>query len=289
MGGSNLAPSLIKRWDPFIPIIAHKDYDLPDLAEEEFKESLIIASSYSGNTEETIDGFSQASKKGYARVAIAIGGTLLDLAKTEGVPYIEIPDTGIQPRSALGFSMKAMLAFMGQQKALEELTDLSSSLDPLNFQTEGKALAERLKGKIPLIYSSLQNWGVAYNWKIKFNETGKIPAFCNVFPELNHNEMNGFDPAPSIKALSERFYYLMLKDASDDPRISKRMGLVQKLYEDRGLEGEALALKGKSVFEKIFSWLLLADWASFYTAKGYNVEAEQVPMVEEFKERMRLP
>jgi len=156
-------------------------------------------------------------------------------------------------------------------------------LDSSGIENSGRELAEKIKGKIPVIYSSSQNSAIAYNWKIKFNETGKIPAFYNVFPELNHNEMTGFDVKEPTKPLSEKFYFIFLKDEADHPKVIKRMDITKKLYGDRGLSAEMISLDGGNILEKMFSSLLLADWTAYYTAVQYGADPEQVPMVEEFK------
>ncbi len=233
MGGSHLAGDIIKSLRPELDIVVHSDYGLPiglppflipstslradkegekgefssptpssspPRAGGENKRSqrrgvLVIASSYSGNTEETIDAFEKAVAENLPVAAIAIGGKLLELAKKHSVPYIQLPDTGIQPRSALGFSMMAMLKLMKQNELLKAARELSQIVRPHNLEQSGKTLAERLKNFVPVIYSSTRNAAVAYNWKIKLNETGKIPAFYNIFPELNHNEMTGFSAA----------------------------------------------------------------------------------------------
>jgi len=283
MGGSNQASGLIKMWNPDIDIITHHHYGLPQIALEELKNRLIILSSYSGNTEETIDAFLEAKDKGLAIAVIAVGGKLLELAREQKIAYVELPNTGIQPRAALGFSVKAMLALIGEEKGLEEITKLAESLRPLDYEEEGKALAERLKGFVPVVYSSYPDLFIAMIWKIKFNETGKIPSFYHVFSEMNHNEMTGFDIKPSTKELSSKFYFIILKDVKDDERVLKRMEVLEKLYKDRGLPVENFELKGDGVWHKIFSVLLVADWASYYIARGYGLDPEQVPMVEEFK------
>ncbi|TSC78975.1 MAG: glucose/mannose-6-phosphate isomerase [Parcubacteria group bacterium Gr01-1014_33] len=288
MGGSHWAADLLKIWNPASDITIHSDYGFPAyIKSERTSQMLFIASSYSGNTEETLDSLEHAREKGMAVAAITVGGKLLEIAKKDSLPYVQIPDTGIQPRSALGFSMIGLLALMGKTETIQKLHSLSDTLDAGGLEKEGKALADRLNGYIPLIYSSATNKAIAYNWKIKCNETGKIPAFCNVFPELNHNEMNGFDVTPATKTLSEKFYYILLKDAGDHPQVQKRMEVLDGLYRDRRIRGESIELKGAAIFEKIFSSLILADWASFYTAENYGLESEQVPMVEEFKITLR--
>ena len=151
------------------------------------------------------------------------------------------------------------------------------------MKEEGKNLAQTLNGSIPLIYASRVNTSLAHIWKITLNETGKIPAFYNVFPELNHNEMTGFDLKERTKHLSERFHFIFLRDQNDHPLVQKRMDVTAQFYRQRGLKVEMLELKGKTVFHKIFSSLLLADWTAYYLALHYGVDPEQIPMVEEFK------
>lgn len=283
MGGSHLAADLLKVWDPALDVVVHHDYGLPAIPEEDLAERLVILSSYSGNTEEVLSAFEEANAKNLSCAIISIGGKLIELAQKSALPYIQMPDTGIQPRSALGFSLMAFFKLMNQQYAMKEASLLSSTLKPVEFEDAGRELAKRLKGSVPVIYSSSRNLPIAYNWKIKFNETGKIPAFYNILPELNHNEMTGFDVKDSTRNLCRNFYFILLKDKADHPKIKRRMEILEKLYGDRGLFVEPIHIEGKSAFHKIFSSLVLADWVTYYTAEEYGVEAEQVPMVEEFK------
>ncbi|MEK7623496.1 MAG: SIS domain-containing protein [Patescibacteria group bacterium] len=287
MGGSHLAADLLLLARPDLPLLVRSDYGLPSLPPKELKKSLLIASSYSGNTEEVIDALHQALKKKMPVVVIAVGGALIDIAKKKKLPYIQLPDTGIQPRSALGFSLRALLRAIGDEHGLKATKALAKTLKPLAFEAAGRALANRLKDHVPLIYASRQNFAIAYNWKIKFNENGKIPAFCNSFPEINHNEMTGFEIQPSSRHLSERFHCIFLRDATDNPRIKRRMDVLKKLYTDRGLPVEEITLSGKNIFAKIFSSLLLVDWAAVATAELYGLESEQVPMLEEFKKMIK--
>ncbi|MDD5068395.1 MAG: bifunctional phosphoglucose/phosphomannose isomerase [Candidatus Pacebacteria bacterium] len=283
MGGSHLSADLLSALDVEIPITIHRNYGLPFYTEAQRSETLYIASSYSGNTEETIDFAKTAFDKGLNLAVIAVGGKLIQFAEKNDIPRIVLPDTGIQPRSALGFSLLALVTLLGNKKLLKELNTLATKLDPKALETKGKELAKKLSGSVPVIYASDKNMSVAYNWKIKLNETGKIPSFCNVFPELNHNEMTGFDRAGKTKSLSEKFVFLFLSDDADHPQNRKRFKVTKKLYEDRGIVVYEYPLSGATRSEKVFSSLLLADWTAYHTAMLYGVEAEQVPMVEEFK------
>lgn len=288
MGGSNLAPGLIKLCRKETDLFMHRDYGLSDYSSEFLEESLIILSSYSGNTEETLDAFDRAYARGLHSAVITTGGALLKRAQEYAVPHVMVPDTHIQPRSALGFSTKALLALMGESALLTELTSLGPELSSDSYRQAGEALAKRLHGFVPVIYTSLRNGPIAYNWKIKCNETGKIPAFCNVFPELNHNEMNGFDTMPATKNLSSRYYFLLIRDDADDPRIIKRMDAFGALVRARSFFVEDIILSGSTVFEKIFSCLILADWTAFYSARAYGNDPQEVPMIEEFKKQLSV-
>lgn len=279
MGGSHLAADLLKTLRLNIDIVIHKDYGLSHNTEDR----LLVLSSYSGNTEEVIDTFKKGVERDLPMAVISIGGELIELAKEHSVAYVQMPDTGIQPRSALGYSLKALLKVIGEGEMLKEFGALADTLNPSEYEVRGKALAEKLKGKVPVIYSSARNMPIAYNWKIKFNETGKVPAFYNVFPELNHNEMTGFDMKDSTRELSQNFYFIILRDEEDDPRVLKRMEVLEKLYKDRGLSVDVIDIKGMDKYHKVFASLILADWTAYYTAQSYGLDAEQVPMIEKFK------
>lgn len=283
MGGSHLSAGLIKIYNPMLDIYIHRDYGLPNLSEKRFKNSLYVASSYSGNTEEVLDFAEQALASKYNLVVISTGGKLMEFAKEHKLPYILLPNHGIQPRSAVGLSILALAKLLGDDVMLSELKKLSSRLDPDHFQSFGEQIADEIKGKIPIIYASRTNLPLSYNWKIKLNETAKIPAFCNFFPELNHNEMNGFDVTEETKYLSDRFYFIILEDSSDLPRIMRRMLVLRKLLEDRNFPVKTIQVSGKTIFEKIFNSLILADWVAFTLSKKYKTEPNAVPMVEEFK------
>ena len=283
MGGSHLAADILKAADPSVMLYVHSTYGLPAWPKDHFSASLFIASSYSGNTEEVIDGYEAAGKIGMQRAVIAVGGKLLDMAKRDGVPYVQLPNTGIQPRSALGFNALAVAALLRRDDLTSALASLATMLDASAHAEHGKKIAQALTRTIPIIYASVANQAIAANWKIKINETGKSPAFYNVFPELNHNEMTGFDTRSVDAPPSDRFAFIFLRDSEDHPRIQRRMEVTAKLYRDRGFSVHELVLEGKTRFEKMCSALLVADWTALHIAEQYGLESEQVPMVEEMK------
>ena len=148
-------------------------------------------------------------------------------------------------------------------------------------------MARKLKNRIPIIYASYQNRELARIWKIKFNENSKVPAFANYFPELNHNEMVGFERISSFQPPIFRPYVLILRDLADHPRIQKRMKLTADILRKKKVAVDFIEINGKDNLSKVFSTLLLSDWASYYLALNYKVDPSPVKTVEDFKQRMK--
>lgn len=285
MGGSNIPALILKTIDPSLDIIAWNDYGLPVV--KDIKDRLVIIVSYSGNTEEALDSFKEAKRLKLKRAVIATGGRLLDLARKEHVAYVQIPNTGIQPRMGTGFMIRGIMKLMGDDKGLKESALLFKTLNPGAIEAAGKRLAKSLEGVLPVVYASRANQALAMNWKIKFNETTKIPSFANILPELNHNEMTGYDVIPATRALSKQLHFIFLEDAADGEHIRLRMKVTRDLYKARGLNSTVVPVEGANPFLKIFSSLVLADWAAFNLALHYGVEADKVPMVEDFKKKLK--
>lgn len=283
MGGSALAPELLNAADTSLRIVIHRGYGLPTFPRGEWKRYLVLLISYSGNTEEVLDAFREARANKCAAVCITTGGILLQRARDEGVPFIRLPHTNIQPRMATGYMMRAVLHALGDGAAFQSLGRLARSWRATAFDAPGKKLAGRLYRYTPIIYASLKNFPIAYNWKIKMNETAKIPAFANAFPELNHNEMTGFDVRPGTKPVSARMRFVFLTDTNDHPRIRRRMGATAQLLAARGFPVEWVALRGRMPFPAMISSLALADWTAYHLARRYRVEPEAVPLVEQLK------
>ncbi len=279
MGGSNLAVGVIKSWKPKLDVIIHRDYGLPDMEERELKERLIILSSYSGTTEETIGAFNEALSRELPLIIIATGGKLLELAQKNDAPYIRLPDIKAHPRFAIGLSIKATLKAMGEDSILNNITGEAESLNVDDYKEAGRDLARSLENKIPLIYSSIHIRSLAYFWKINFNETAKTPAFFSVFPELNHNEMIGFTDG----GFTDKFAFVFLADPDDEPRIQKRMAVTAKIFEDKGFTILKADIVGPSLWHKSFASILTAFWTSYYLAEYYKVDPGDMAMIEEFK------
>lgn len=277
MGGSHLSADVFNMLAPGRIRAIYSDYGLPELSDAE--KYLYVMSSYSGNTEEVMESYEQARAAGLDMCAMAVGGALIERAKTDGVAHIQFPSVGLQPRAALGYGVMALAAFTGVDAA-------QPNCDVFAACEQGEKLAQDLIGKIPLVYASGRNGALAQNWKIKFNENTKIPAFWNTVPEFNHNEMTGFDIIDATHELSEKFFVIMLRDADDHTRNARRFEITRDLYRARGLTVHEVELSGVSRADKIFGSLMLADWTSVFLGEHYGVETEQVPMVEEFKKQI---
>ncbi len=286
MGGSHLGAWLIKRFGGVSNITIHRDYGLPFISPEQLRDTLVILSSYSGTTEEVLDAGHRALERGLALASITKGGKLADFAREHSVPLIVIPETGLEPRMAIGFSLLAIARLMGNSALEEDIRRAGKRVDPAAGKTEGVRLAGVLAGKIPLIYSSAVNIPLPYIWKIKFNETAKIPAFLNVFPELCHNELSGFDVADSTRDISARLHAIFLQDFSDHPRVSERMRVAGEVLAEKGIPVERVPLAGKTGMEKAFNSALLADWVTLTLADSYGVPNPQTPLVADFKRRI---
>jgi glucose/mannose-6-phosphate isomerase len=278
MGGSALAADLIPTIWPEIKIRAHRDYGLPFNAQG----TLVVVSSYSGNTEEAIDAFRAARKEKLPTAAVSTGGELARLAEAEEVPLVRLPMTGIQPRAARGYSMQALLAVMGRTAESAELAQFGKKWDPRSLEEAGKRLASRIHGKVPLIYTSERNRAIGYNWKIVFNETAKIPAFVNAIPELNHNEINAFDNVLAGNA----FVFVILRDMQDHGRVLRRMEVLEKMLLSKGWPVEVVNLEDTSRIALVQNALTLGDWTGYHTAVLMNHDPDAVPTVEAFKKML---
>lgn len=298
MGGSALPADILKAWletykfqnNKKLTFCVHRSYGLPLCVDTN---SLVVCISYSGNTEETISAYEEAIKQKITVISMATGGKLADLAQKHKTPFVKIPDKPkIPPRNALGYQFAALAkifancGFLKNKK--EQILEMAKLLQPETLEQEGKRIAQKLVGKIPLIYTSDRFRYIARLWKIKFNENSKSPAFWNYFPELNHNEMEGMAHENKSQFRKEPFFYsLILEDENDHPRIKQRMKVTAQILAEKGIPTEIIKLPQTSnQLSKIFSAVILGDWISYYLALTYQVDPTPVKTVEEFKKRL---
>jgi glucose/mannose-6-phosphate isomerase len=289
MGGSHLGARLLLRNDPALPIKIHSDYGLPREFAERLRSAIIVASSYSGETEETLDSARTAVDAGLSVAVVTTGGALASFAEERALPLILIPKNGAEPRMAVGAFMLALARLIRDTELENKIRKTGINIDVKKGQTDCEALAKRLLGKIPLIYASVLNAPLAYFWKIAMNETAKVPAFYNLFPEVCHNELSGFDIHEHTRALSSHMSVVFLKDADDHPRISKRMSIMRELLSERNIAVADVELSGETGLEKSLSGTLLGVWAAVALAKHYEAPDALTPLISEFKHRMREP
>jgi glucose/mannose-6-phosphate isomerase len=267
MGGSHLSADFINAF--FGNFMTHKNYGLPNLPPSELQESFFIAVSHSGNTEETQDFAETAYKEGYKLAIVSGGGKLLDFAKANSIPYIITP-TEIPARMSVGFQMNAILALMNEER-------LNSSSSPYD-ENMADEVVDFIGDYIPIIYSSEKNFSLANYLKVLLNESSKIPAFINNFPELNHNEMNGFHRSGKIKD----FRFLILRDKADYPKIQKRMEVFTNLFKELGAKIYSIDLSGSSL-QEVLNFTLLANHISLKIAESRGINPEETLLIEKFK------
>ena len=285
MGGSHLGAWLIKNYGGVSNLTIHRNYGLPAIEPELLDTSLVILSSYSGTTEEVLDTALAASERGLPMAVITMGGKLLEFAREQKLPHVIIPNTGLEPRMAIGYAGIGIADMMLNHGLQKNFRSGGTHVDPMAGQAEGARIGKLLASKIPLIYSSAINLSISYIWKVKFNETAKIPAFCNSFPELCHNELTGFDVVDSTREISSHMYALFLDDETDHERIKVRMKVAGEMLREKGIQVERVKISGQG-FAKAFSAALLADWITLELARTYGVPNPQTPMVAEFKKRI---
>lgn len=293
MGGSALAAGIAKDWlDLPLPFEIVRGYRLPKYVGPQ---TLVIASSYSGNTEETFAALDQAVAAGAAVAVLASGGQLIEVATEKKLPYVELL-SGVQPRMAVFANLAALVAMLEAYGILHSVTpELHAAAQRLEHAADGwqqsvpaphnaaKQLALHLAGKTPVIYASALMRSIAYKWKISFNENAKNVAFWNELPEFNHNEFLGWTSHPVQKP----YGVIELRSSYDDPRIAKRFTVTNRLLSGKRPHPETVELQGETMIEQMLWGALLADMTSVYLALLNGVEPTKVELIEKFKTELQ--
>ena len=286
MGGSAIAGNLLQAYclekAPQLSVQVCRGYDVPGNVD---KATLVIAVSYSGNTEETLSAVKSAMRKGAKLVVVASGGKLKQQAEQLKKQVVEIPE-GIQPRAALPYLFLPLLNILHNSGLIPDpSSEIMHSIDSLKatsgtYKERARLLAEKLVGKVPLIYSSDRMAGIAYRWKTQLNENAKIHAFCHVFPELNHNELVGFTK------LNANYYAIILEDEADSRRIKERMRLTKEIAGGKGVPSTQIVVKGEQLLTRILSAVHIGDLTSVYLARATGIDPEPVAVIESFKKEL---
>lgn len=288
MGGSGLPGDILLTLRP-LDVFVYKSYRLPPQAGNE---SLVICISYSGNTEETISAFQTAIGRGLPVISITTGGELEKLSRKYKVPLVKLPPPYISPRLALGQMFSSLIKVLENQKLLDKnildnLLNIGESLRAEEFEPQGKKIAKKIFKKIPIIYTSRRFREIGWIWKNSLNETAKIIAFCNYFPELNHNETVGFEKINEDQISNKKLYVLILRDKkSSHPRILKQMDITNALIRREGVAVDFIDIVGETFLEKIFSTVILGFWTAYWLALEYKVDPTPVEPIIEFKRKL---
>jgi glucose/mannose-6-phosphate isomerase len=280
MGGSALAGLVALSWPGFsLPFEIVRNYSLPAYVSPK---TLFIASSYSGNTEETISALDEAEKRGAVIAVIASGGKLVERAQAKSYPLLVLP-AGLQPRHAVFFSLKALLT----------LTDAIGLTNNKAEELAGKAdfLNSAVKAWLPTVPTKQNQakqialdcgplmFPAAYKWKISFNENAKHVAWCNQYSEFNHNEFIGWSKQPVDKP----YTVIDIRSELEHPQIQKRFEISAKLLS--GVRPDPIVVKpeGADLLEQLLWTIALGDFVTIYTALLSNINPTPVDLIEKLK------
>ncbi|HUJ84368.1 MAG TPA: bifunctional phosphoglucose/phosphomannose isomerase [Candidatus Acidoferrales bacterium] len=296
MGGSGIGGDLLKDWakkQTSVPIEVNKDYELPEYAGEK---TLVFITSYSGDTEETLNAFLDALKRKCMIFCVSSGGALLENAERLGVPYVRVP-SGMPPRAALPYMFVPLLIYMeraglveGVSKELFEAMPLLKKISQENapdkptVENYAKALAMNIGKTSPVIYGFGIYRGVALRFKQQFNENSKIPAKSDVFSELNHNEIVGWERA---EELGECFSAIFLRENDEPAAIQSRIEITKELVEQAGVGVIEIEAQGKSGLARMLSTILVGDFTSVYLSVLRGVDPTPVKTVNYLKDTLK--
>lgn len=290
MGGSALAAEIASSWPgankPFEVV---KDYELPSYVGEN---TLFIASSYSGNTEETVAALDGAEKTGAKIVIVCAGGKLAGRAKEKNYPLYEIPG-GLQPRMAVFYNFAALVQLFAAaglcsedsvsrlHEAAEWLGEQGKQLSPAvpTAQNPAKKIARELVGNSVVIYSGHKFFPAAYKWKININENAKNVAWCNQFPEYNHNEFQGWISHPVEKP----YKIVEIRSNLEHPGTRKRFEISEKLLSGKRPYPEIVTPEGESLPQQLLWTIQLGDFVSLYLSLLNGLNPTPVKLIEKLK------
>ena len=290
MGGSAIGGALARETlgdRASRPIMLARGYALPPWTTPD---TMVLCSSYSGNTEETLAAYDAAGALGAARIVATTGGKLADAARSEDVPVIPLPG-GFQPRAAVAYSLVAALEvawLCGAGERLHAEIDVAAAHVEQIVEMWGpdapgdslaKALARDLYGTIPQIAGSGLTSPIAYRWKTQINENAKMPCFWNELPELDHNEIGGWQGASQLG----RFSAVFLDDSDLHPRTRQRIELTRGLIEAEAAGTYRVESIGQTRTERLISLVLLGDLVSVYLAVLREVDPTPVPNLDRLK------
>jgi glucose/mannose-6-phosphate isomerase len=290
IGGDLLRSYLTKELD--IPFIVNRYYTLPEFVG---KNTLVIVSSYSGNTEETISAHKDAMKRKARVLCISTGGEIANTAKKFKQPWIQIPP-GLSPRAALGYSFFPLLIALGRfgfikpkDKDIKETVQLLKNKsaffsNPELPENTPLKLAERMKGKLPVIYSPVEHFDtINIRWRGQIAENAKQLSSGHVLPEMNHNELVGWKVLTEIM---KQMHVVFLKDIGTHKRVVIREGITKQIVSQYAGEVTEIESEGKGLLARLFSLIYFGDWVSLYLAILNGVDPEPVAIIDYLKNEL---
>lgn len=281
--GANFVQSFIYDQCP-IPYLVGKGYTIPKYINEN---TLFIASSYSGNTEETLEALSLAEQAGATIMAISSGGKIISRAKEKSYSYIQVPGNWASPRACLGYSVIQQLYLLNKLGLIN--ADFESSLqgavelihkDAEDIKDRAQKIAHILTNKIPIIYSEDRYEPVAVRFRQQINENSKMLCWHHVIPEMNHNELVGW------RNHREEWAVILLRSADNHPRNAVRMDINKEIIQEYTNTLIEIQAKGKDIIERSFYLVHLVDWISFYLAERNNRDAVEVKIIDYLKSEL---
>ncbi len=293
MGGSALAALLSTTWptlpEPFEIV---RNYTIPSYVDGD---TLFIASSYSGNTEETLAALEEAEKKGAQIAVISSGGKLAEIAEQKGYPLAKLPE-GFQPRFATLYNLKAFLSITdafgvteGKAAELSKQADFIKQIvsnwrpDVATKDNQAKQLALDIVGKSAVVYAGNLLAPAAYKWKISFNENAKNLAWCNTLPEYNHNEILGWVSHPVDKPFS----VIDLRSKFEHERTLKRFEITEKLLSGKRPSPLVVNAEGQDTLQQLLWTVVLGDFVSLYLALLNGLNPTPVELIEKLKQALK--
>lgn len=283
LGGSGIGGTIIAQVcekELGVPLNVSKDYSIPNYVNEH---TLLIVSSYSGNTEETLESLDMALKQKAKIVCVTSGGKVLEIAKQNGLDHIIIPG-GMPPRSCLGYSLTQLFYVLHGMKQIGSnfKADLQKSVELMdsereNIKRDSRALAEKLIGKIPVIYSAANYEGVTVRLRQQIDENSKMLCWHHVFPEMNHNELVGWTEKHDDVAV------IMFRNKDDYFRTQKRMDICKEIFAKYTPHIHEIWSKGDTQLQKSMYLIHYGDWISWYIAEIKNIDAVEVKVIDYLK------
>jgi glucose/mannose-6-phosphate isomerase len=286
LGGSGIGGTILNnvlRDDISVPIIVNKQYQIPAFVNEN---TLVIISSYSGNTEETLSALMQAFKKNAQIVCIASGGLIQEYAETNDIDYVNI-DGGSPPRAAFGQSFVQLLYILhytglledGFKQYLHEAIALLET-DEAEIKVKAREIAQRLSGKIPVIYSDAKFEGVSIRFRQQINENSKMLCWHHVVPEMNHNELVGW------REKNDNIAVVFIRNNQDFERNQERMEFTKEVVSQYASDVIEIYSKGEYDIVRSLYLIHFTDWVSYYLAELKGVDAVEVDVISKLKSKL---